>query len=80
MRRAHKVDAVNNELFYFRRFMAPLDMSNPEIARMVEKATGTPNSSPRPSLGCHACQGDIPIDTTPGAEAQVSHIINIIIT
>lgn len=50
MKRAHKVDAVNNELFYFRRFMAPLDMNDPEIAKVVERANLDIPSHPK--RGC----------------------------
>lgn len=74
MKRAHEVDAINNQLFYFRRFMAPLDMNNPDIVQMVERASDS-QKSPRSqektsSFGCHACQGDEPIDVSVSEESQ----------
>lgn len=74
MKRAHEVDAINNQLFYFRRFMAPLDMNNPDIVHMVERASDS-QKSPRSqektsSFGCHACQGDEPIDVSVSEESQ----------
>lgn len=75
MKRAHEVDAINNQLFYFRRFMAPLDMNNPDIVHMVERASDSqksPRSQEKTPFGCHACQGDEPIDVSVSEESQVS--------
>ena len=89
MSRAHKVDAVNNELFYFRRFMAPLDLNDPEIARVVERANVLP-SSPRAgkssssssttsstaTFGWDTSCGNIPVNVPPGGESQVNFLIS----
>jgi hypothetical protein len=61
MNRAHKVDAINTQLFYFRRFMAPPDMSDPDIARVVERATAdVPSHVPVAVPSCHGCSLETP--------------------
>lgn len=70
MKRAHKVDAVNNELFYFRRFMAPLDVNDPEIARVVERASSDIPSFPK--RGCSGCPSESDSSLSPHQEDETS--------
>jgi hypothetical protein len=66
MKRAHKIDAVNNQLFYFRRFMAPLDCSDPSIAKVFERASSDVPSFPKKGSQCCSSESE----TSPSAPSE----------
>jgi glutamate--cysteine ligase catalytic subunit len=75
MKRAHKIDACNNEVFYFRQFIAPFDMSPAEMERAL-RLESDERYSPRASGDCKSC--GFSFASEPGETTQVAIVVGLI--